>query len=162
MNAGGRYGQAGEMIEQVTLIRSDGAVETRPARACEFAYRHSNLMDVVIIETEFEFASGDAEALLHEHQRIWKEKHAEQPPMSLRSAGCIFKNPAGDAAGRLVDACGLKGHRIGGAEISPRHANFILAHPDARASDVIHLAQHAKERVLTQFGIELEFEVEIW
>lgn len=162
MNAGGKYGYVSEFVQRVDFLTAEGRRETRSAAECEFAYRRSNLADGIVLSVDLAFESGDATALRAEYQRIWKEKHAEQPPMSLRSAGCIFKNPPDHAAGKLIDQCGLKGFRIGGAEISPRHANFILAHPDATASDVITLAAHAKERVQTQFGIELEFEVEIW
>lgn len=162
MNAGGRYGSVAEFVQSVDYLSPQGQQQTKTAEECDFSYRRSNLGDGIVLSVAMRFEPGDKESLTKEHQRIWKEKSVEQPPMALRSAGCIFKNPHGDAAGRLIDACGLKGHRIRGAEISNRHANFILAHPDARASDVIELATYAKDRVQSEFGIPLEFEVEIW
>jgi UDP-N-acetylmuramate dehydrogenase len=89
--------------------------------------------------------------------RRWRREHQ---PLSLPSAGSVFRNPPGDSAGRLIDACGLKGRRVGGAEISPMHANFIVNGGGALAAEVKALAELARSAVAERFGIDLEFEVQ--
>ncbi|NUQ50633.1 MAG: UDP-N-acetylenolpyruvoylglucosamine reductase, partial [Phycisphaerae bacterium] len=96
------------------------------------------------------------------HSAIWKEKAAAQPPLSVRSAGCVFKNPPGQRAGKLLDEAGVKGLRVGGAQVSERHANFIVVHEGARAQDVLDLAEMARQRVLMHAGVELELELDVW
>ncbi len=88
-------------------------------------------------------------------------KKATQP-LSFQSAGCIFKNPRGMSAGWLIDQAGLKGTRVGEAEFSDRHANFIVTHPGATSKDVHRLIELARAKVSEQFGVDLELEVQIW
>jgi UDP-N-acetylmuramate dehydrogenase len=128
----------------------------------EFAYRRTSLKGCIVLGVTLALKRGDAERALARHHEIWNEKYASQPPLAVRSAGCIFKNPPKDAAGRLLEQAGLKGTRVGQAEISTRHANFIIAHDGATAEDVLNLIQFAKERVRQTTGVELEPEVEIW
>ena len=162
MNAGGRYGEICQFVEQVTLVTETGEIITRAADQLDFAYRRSNIGRQIVASVTLKLAPGDATAALARHQEIWKEKYASQPPMAARTSGCIFKNPAESPAGRLIDEAGLKGTRVGGAEISTRHANFIVAQDGATAADVLNLMALAKERVRQATGIELEPEVEIW
>ncbi|MBV8316045.1 MAG: UDP-N-acetylenolpyruvoylglucosamine reductase, partial [Planctomycetaceae bacterium] len=87
----------------------------------------------------------------------------ENQPYGHQSSGCIFKNPTTDlSAGMLIEQAGLKGTRFGGAEVSDRHANFIVAQPGASASDVLHLIDQIRQRVWQQFGYELELQIQIW
>jgi UDP-N-acetylmuramate dehydrogenase len=88
-------------------------------------------------------------------------KKATQP-LSFQSAGCIFKNPRGLSAGSLIEQAGLKGIRVGQAEISDRHANFIVTHPNAKSDDVLRLIDLARSRIAEQFGVDLELEIKIW
>jgi len=162
MNAGGRYGEIREFIRELSLLTPDAEIVDKPASEIDFAYRHTNLAGAIVLGAAFALEPGDVEAARRRHQEIWRAKYATQPPMAARSSGCIFKNPPGDAAGRLLDETGLKGTRVGGAEISTRHANFIVAGDDATAADVLNLIQLAKERVREATGIELQPEVEIW
>lgn len=162
MNAGGRYGSIGQYVRDVRLMGPDGRVRLRTAEELGFEYRSSKLDGGVVTAATFELTPGDPHAALERFSRIWNEKHASQPAVSAKSAGCVFKNPAGHAAGALIDQAGLKGHRRGGAEISTRHANFIVAHAGAKAQDVVDLIVLAKDRVRSETGIELELEVEIW
>jgi UDP-N-acetylmuramate dehydrogenase len=162
MNAGGRYGCVADVVREVRVMLRDGAIETRPQAACGFAYRDSALRDGIVLAASLVLAPGDPARLLGRFREIWASKSGEQPAVAARSAGCLFKNPPGAAAGRLIDEAGLKGHRCGGAEISRRHANFVVAHPGAAAQDVIDLISIARERVLEGTGIELQLEVEIW
>jgi UDP-N-acetylmuramate dehydrogenase len=162
MNAGGRHGSIAQYVEAVQVMGTDGAVGTRSAADVGFGYRTTKLDGSVVTGATFRLESGDADAARARYREIWNEKYATQPPVSAKSAGCIFKNPPGQAAGRLIDQAGLKGTRRGGAEISTRHANFILAYPGAKAQDVLDLIELAKERVQRDAGIALELEVEIW
>jgi len=88
----------------------------------------------------------------------WRHEHQ---PIDKKTAGCIFKNPLGDYAGRLIESAGLKGKRIGGAGISEKHANFIVNHGNATFVDVFSLIELARQRVFEMFGIKLELEIEI-
>lgn len=162
MNAGGRYGAISQFVREVRLLDTDGVLVTRGAGALDFAYRQSNLAGRIVVSVTLTLHFGDADAALARHREIWNEKYETQPPLAARSSGCVFKNPAGHAAGRLLDQAGLKGVRVGGAEISTQHANFIVAHDGATADDVLHLIEFAKQRVREDTGIELESEVEIW
>jgi UDP-N-acetylmuramate dehydrogenase len=89
--------------------------------------------------------------------RVWRREHQ---PLGLPSAGSVFRNPPGDSAGRLIDACGLKGRRVGGAEISAKHANFIVNIGGATAADIRALAEAARVDVERRFGTKLEYEVQ--
>ena len=91
----------------------------------------------------------------------WIAKKSVQP-LSSQSAGCVFKNPRGQRAGQLIEQAGMKGTRVGGAEISERHANFIVTHPGAKSSDVIRLIDLIRSKIAEQFGVHLEPEIKIW
>jgi UDP-N-acetylmuramate dehydrogenase len=162
MNAGGRHGEIGRFVRQVRVLDSDGQVVTRVADQIGFAYRHTNLADCVVLDVTLKLQHGDGRRALMRYRDILAERQRSQPPPTARSAGCVFKNPPQHYAGRLLDEAGLKGVRIGGAEISTQHANFILAYDDATADDVLDLIELAKQRVWEAMGIELEPEVEIW
>lgn len=162
MNAGGKYGETGALVREARVLESDGTVRTRSREQIGFGYRVTKLAGAVVLSVVYELEPGDADAATQRHREIWNEKYATQPALAQRSAGCIFKNPPGRAAGRLLDEAGLKGVRVGGAEISPRHANFIVAHEGARASDVLDLIALARDRVWNRTGIQLETEIEIW
>jgi len=162
MNAGGRGGEIGEFIRDVRVLDPKGQLVTRTASEVGFAYRHTALDDCIVLGVTLALRRGDAERALRRHREIWDEKYGSQPSLAARSAGCIFKNPPGKSAGRLLDEAGLKGERVGGAEISTRHANFIVAHDNATAADVLNLIALAKERVQQTTGLELQPEVVIW
>lgn len=162
MNAGGKYGQIADVVSGVEVVTADGAVETWPRDRLEFGYRRSNLAGHIVVGATLALPPGDRAGLLAEHRRVWQEKATDQPPVGARSAGCIFKNPRENPAGLLLDQAGLKGTRVRGAEISPRHANFIVAYQDATAQDVLDLIALAKDRVRERHGVELESEVDLW
>jgi UDP-N-acetylmuramate dehydrogenase len=162
MNAGGKYGNIAQYTRDVRLMDQAGQIMARPAAEVGFSYRHTNLAGFVVLGATFGLQSGEREAAVRHFQSVWKEKSATQAALGERSAGCVFKNPPGEFAGRLVDAAGLKGFSIGGAQISPKHANFVVAREGATAQNVIDLITLARERVRQNTGIELELEVEIW
>lgn len=162
MNAGGKYGSIGTYVQRVRLASPDGRIEERTAERMGFAYRHTDVGRAVVTRVELRLEPGDRDEIMQRFRRIWNEKYASQPTVSARSCGCIFKNPPGHSAGRLIDEQGLKGACVGGAEISPRHANFIVAREGARAQDVLDLIALARDKVRAATGIELELEVEVW
>jgi UDP-N-acetylmuramate dehydrogenase len=162
MNAGGKHGYLAQFVTSASLMTPAGDVQVRSNSELGFGYRSTRLDGAIVLEATLVLTPGDVSAAMERFREIWNEKYATQPPVSAKSAGCIFKNPPGHAAGRLVDEAGLKGVRRGQAEISPRHANFIMAYPGARAADVLDLIALAQQRVRARTGIELEPEVDIW
>lgn len=162
MNAGGRHGCIADFVRRVRVLGPDGQVRDRSSQDVGFAYRHSRLDGCIVLSAELELQPGDPAELAERHRAIWNEKYLTQPPLAQRSSGCVFKNPPGQAAGRLVDQAGLKGVTCGGAQISPKHANFVVASAGATAQNVLDLIALAKDRVWNQAGVELQLEVEIW
>jgi UDP-N-acetylmuramate dehydrogenase len=160
-NAGGRGGDIGQWTSRATVMTRNGEVIQRERDDLVFAYRQSSLDELIILEAEFELERDDPEELTKRMQKQWIMKKASQP-LGHQSAGCIFKNPRGMSAGMLIDQAGLKGTRIGGAEVSDRHANFIVADPGATSDDVLRLIEVVRSRVSERLGIDLETEIEIW
>jgi len=161
MNAGGAFGDIGNMVESVDLMDSDGVGFTRLRGELVFGYRHTNISAKVILGAQFRLMPDDPRRILNQVKRIWIYKKNTQP-LWVRSAGCIFKNPRGLSAGALIDKSGLKGRRTGGAQVSDRHANFIIADPGTRASDVLKLINIIREDVYKRWEVYLELEVEVW
>jgi UDP-N-acetylmuramate dehydrogenase len=162
MNAGGRHGEIATWVETVDVLDGAGRVRRIPAGDMGFSYRGTTLQGGIVLGARLRLAPGERESALRRYRAIWNEKAASQPAVGERSAGCIFKNPPGQAAGRLLDEAGLKGARIGDAEISARHANFIVAGPQAKAQHVLDLIALARDRVWNRSGVRLELEVELW
>lgn len=160
-NAGGKSGDIGQFVKQVKVLTSSGDVFTRKEDELLFAYRQSSLNELTILEAEFELHPEDPEEITRRMRKLWIMKKATQP-LTFQSAGCIFKNPRGIHAGMLIDQAGLKGTRIGNAEISDRHANFVIAHKGASSNDVLRLIDLARSKVTEQFGVDLEVEIKIW
>ncbi len=161
MNAGGRYGEIAEVVEEVCMVDSTGRVHARRRDELAFGYRSSNIGGDVVVSACFRLRQSDAALTLAEFRRIWAEKKESQP-MAERSAGCIFKNPSGCSAGALIDAAGLKGSARGGASVSTRHANFIVTRPEARSADVLEVIDHVRDVVACRYGIGLELEIDVW
>jgi UDP-N-acetylmuramate dehydrogenase len=160
-NAGSRGGDIGQWTCQATVMTRAGEVIERSREELIFAYRESSLDDLVILSAKFELESEDPEVLTKRMQKQWIVKKASQP-LGHQSAGCIFKNPRGMSAGMLIEQVGLKGTRVGQAEVSDRHANFIVAEQGATSDDVLRLIEQMRERVSERLGIELETEIEVW
>lgn len=166
MNAGGRFGTVSDALTAVRLIDGDGNVREHQVQPGDLGYRRTIfdgcLVTGAVFRRDDRITRAEA-ARLYEEAMEWKR--ATQP-MSAKSAGCIFKNPDGPdgprSAGRLIDEAGLKGHELGGARISPVHANFIENLGGATALDVQELIDLVRERVRTRFGVELELEVRSW
>ena len=160
-NAGAHGGDIGQWTVQATVVTDTGEVCQRQREDLVFAYRRSSLDEVAILEATFELEQEDPRELSKRLQKLWIVKKANQP-MGHQSAGCVFKNPRGMSAGELVEDAGLKGTRIGGAVVSDRHANFIIAEPDCTTQDVIRLIDVVRDQVRDRLDVELELELEIW
>jgi UDP-N-acetylmuramate dehydrogenase len=162
MNCGGRFGEIGRSVHSVRVISPNGETYQREHDDLAFDYRQSGLRGDWVTRAEFRLRQRDAQELVQRFREIWMFKQNTQPPLGAHSAGCIFRNPNGRPAGMLIEQAGLKGTRLGGAYVSERHANFILADRGSKAADVIGLIGMVADRVEQQFGIRLEPEVEIW
>ncbi len=161
MNAGGAWGFVAERIVGVTLIDERGELRDISSAECGFGYRTSGLDRCVVVEVRFELPAVDAAAYRADVERIHDRKSATQP-LDRPSAGCVFKNPTGDSAGRLVDLCGLKGSARGAAAVSEVHGNFVVNRGGARAADVLSLIDDVREAVVQRTGVVLDLEVEVW
>ncbi len=161
MNAGGLFGDIGNIIETVEVMGLDGVPFTRTRDDLIFGYRSTNITSRFILGATFRVAEDDPARILPQVKEIWFHKKNSQP-LGSRNAGCIFKNPRGLSAGALIDQAGLKGVRVGGAVVSEKHANFILADKGARASDVLKLINRIREAVYNRFEVYLELELEVW
>jgi len=171
-NAGAHGSDVASVLESVDVLRADGTERTDPADSLDLAYRDSRFKHAagegsaagrgaaeVILAATFRLVPDDDAAIKARMDEIrrWRREHQ---PLSLPSAGSVFRNPPGDSAGRLIDACGLKGRRVGGAEVSRKHANFLVNAAGASASDVRGLAETVRAEVARQFGTKLEYEVQ--
>ncbi|MEI8017978.1 MAG: UDP-N-acetylmuramate dehydrogenase [Schlesneria sp.] len=160
-NSGGRLGEISQLVSSVTGLTSLGERVIRGKDELTFDYRQSNLNELIMIEAEFELRRDDPDAIAQMLKMNWIAKKSVQP-LSSQSAGCVFKNPRGQRAGLLIEQAGLKGTRVGGAEISDRHANFIVTHPGAKSSDVMRLIDLTRSKISEQFGVHLEPEIKFW
>ncbi len=161
MNAGGSFGDIGNVVEAVTLMDSDGVQYTRSRGELVFSYRHTNITSKVILGAELRLSADDPRRILDQVKQIWIYKKNTQP-LGSRNAGCVFKNPRQLSAGAMIDKAGLKGRRVGGAHVSEKHANFIIADANTHASDVLKLINIIRETVYKRFEVYLELEIEVW
>ena len=166
MNAGGRPGDVGDVVASVRVMNADGTARDVPAAEVGFAYRHTTLDPPLIVGATFALAPGDAAELTGRYRTLYAKKRDSQP-MGDKSAGCCFRNPPADAAdgrtaGQLIDRAGLKGFRVGGAEVSPQHANFVTAAPGSTTADVLAVMDHVEATVETATGVRLRREVVFW
>lgn len=160
MNAGIPEGTVSDVVTQVQALTFDGKFITLKADECRFDYRSSRFQQERLIVIEGEFALGrgkswDGEELLR--------RRKERQPLGMPSPGCVFRNPVGvgATAGQLLDRSGLKGYRVGGARISPKHANFIVNEGGATSRDVLQLIDIARSVVLKYWGVELKLELAV-
>ena len=170
MNAGGSFGQIGDVIARVRVMENDGRTTDLLRDRLAFEYRRTNITAPIILEAEFELARADADQLTARVKEVFDYKKHSQP-MAANSPGCAYKNPRSlpaaaahlpASAGAIIDAAGLKGYRVGAAVVSDRHANFIVAEPGATAGDVLAVLEHIERTVQEKFGITLEREVVCW
>jgi len=156
MNAGCHGSDTSEWLVTARVIDLEsGRVSARDPAALDLSYRHSNLTDgEFVVAARYRTVPVDRQIGEERIREITRWRREHQPGGTL-NAGSVFKNPPGDSAGRIIDAAGLKGTRIGGAEVSSRHANFFVAHPGATARDVRDLVAEVRRRVRESTGIDL-------
>jgi UDP-N-acetylmuramate dehydrogenase len=161
MNAGGKFGDIGAAVESVTLMDNEGGIYEMSKPELVFDYRTTNITANIIIEAKMQLVAADPDHLLKTTKEIWIYKKNSQP-LTNKNAGCVFKNPRGLSAGAMIDRAGLKNLKIGGAEVSDKHANFIVTHEGCLASDIKRLIEAVQQRVKESCDIELEMEIEVW
>lgn len=169
MNAGCHGAEWSEVITRVTVADARGTVTVRERSEIPFRYRWSGLDHVMVLEVDVELRPEDGHRLTEEVNELFRWRQ-EGTPFNQPCCGSTFKNPGGVSgvveggprtAGQLIEAAGLKGHRIGGIEVSPKHANYFVNTGGGTAADVRALIAHAKQVVRERFGVELETEVKL-
>ncbi|HXA56652.1 MAG TPA: UDP-N-acetylmuramate dehydrogenase [Candidatus Acidoferrum sp.] len=163
MNAGAYGTQIGPHVREVELYReSTGQIEILRGDDIRFDYRHTSFAPGdIMLRVKLELPSKPYKEIIA-GIRVCNEKRRSSQPLNQKSAGCIFKNPQGGSAGRMIDELGLKGHRVGDAMVSDRHANFFVNTGTASSADMMKLIDHVRERVRAAFGVDLENEVIFW
>ncbi len=161
MNAGAWGRSISELVVSVTIMDRRGRVRVLNRSRIAFKYRASGLERFIVLEASLRLKKGrkkDCVLKIRDYLSRRRDRHDASRP----NAGCVFRNPQGDSAGRLIELCGLKGKRIGAAVVSDKHANFILNCRNARASDVLRLMDLIKRTVKRRFGAQLRPEIKIW
>lgn len=164
MNAGAHGGETWQQVEAVQLLDRRGQLSWSLRENWDISYRHAQPKDAAteawFVAARLRFAEGDAEASMAAIRQLQAHRAATQP-LDQRSCGSVFRNPEGDYSARLIESCGLKGKRIGGAEVSTKHANFIVNAAQATAADIEALICHVQGAVKTQTGVLLQPEVRV-
>ena len=161
MNAGCHGAEFAEVVTEVTVMDAAGKTKTLARRQISYKYRSSNLGDVVILEAKLGLAEEPPAKLKEIQGRLLRWRKAGTP-FDQPCAGSTFRNPSGTkTAGMLIDEVGLKGHRVGGAQVSPMHANYFVNTGNATAADVLKLIDHVRKTVAKRAGVELELEVKV-
>ncbi len=159
MNAGAYGREIKDIVKSVLTLNYDGREEIFPRNKLNFSYRHSilQLKPLIAVEATLKLTPGNREEILAEMQTL-KEKRKAQQPLSLPSAGSTFKRPPGYYAGPLIEKAGMKGTRVGDAQVSQKHAGFIVNMGNATANDILKLITIIQDRVYTANGVKLEVE----
>jgi UDP-N-acetylmuramate dehydrogenase len=158
-SAGDRSGEIGQYLRRAEVVDSSGQIQTRDRD--ELTYASDSHDDLVLLTAEFELDSDVPDAIVKRMRKAWIQRKRHQP-FSFQAACRVFKNPRGLSAAALITQAGLAGTKVGGAEVSERDANYIIAHPGATSRDVLRLIDLIHSRVLERFNTELELEVALW
>ena len=160
MNAGTRLGEMKESVKAVRIVTPIGAVIDCPAEKIEFSYRRAKLPPGIVVGVWLQLKPGvraDIEKVVKDYLHYRRDTQ----PLALPSAGCVFKNPPNDSAGRVVESAGLKGAHVGDAQVSDKHANFIVNQGKATAKDVLSLIRKVRAQVARKTGVKLELELKL-
>jgi UDP-N-acetylmuramate dehydrogenase len=160
-NAGDRAGDIGQFVLRVEVLDGRGEVQVRDRDELRFGDHASNLDDPVLLSAEFALEPDSPDAIVKRMRRAWILRKAAQPA-AFQAAGRVFKNPRGLNATGLLEKAGLKGTKVGGAEVSDRDPNYILVHPGATARDVLRLMELMKAKVAESVHVSLEQELTVW
>jgi UDP-N-acetylmuramate dehydrogenase len=161
MNAGTRDGETFDLLASLTVVDPDGRIEVRGPENFDQRYRDGGLHDAIVLSATFALVPDDPQAIFERFSASLKKRNATQP-VSQRSVGCVFRNPPGDAAGRLIEAAGCKTIKVGAVEVSGLHANYFINTGSGTAADFLALMAQVRARVRDKFGIDLEPEVKLW
>lgn len=163
INAGAHGGDMAQIVSAATVVWADGAEQELGRAEIGFGYRTSRLQGSsgIVVEAVMDLTTADPAGLLARIQHYLERRRTTQP-LLLPNAGSVFMNPPGNYAARLIEEAGLKGLREGGAQVSEKHANFIVNQGEAEAKDVLTLMNRVRATVLERFGVRLEPEVKIW
>lgn len=163
MNAGAYGGEIAQVAEETTILSMDGTMHVLSGSEQAFGYRESAFahMDCIVVKTVFRLRAGVREEIQEKMQELMAKRRASQP-LELPSAGSTFKRPAGAYAGALIEASGLKGKGVGGAQVSSKHAGFVVNFDHASAADILKTIEMVQEKVRQNSGFWLEPEVRIW
>jgi UDP-N-acetylmuramate dehydrogenase len=157
MNAGAHGGETADHLVEVEVLR-DGQVQVVKKAEAQFAYRQSSFAHDIVLSASFRLSKGNKEELMSRRREFILKRNVTQP-LNLPNSGSMFKNPPGTYAAKLIEQAGLKGKRVGNAQISEKHGNFIVNLGGAKASDVMTLVDLARRTVHQNTGILLELEV---
>jgi UDP-N-acetylmuramate dehydrogenase len=161
MNAGTYLGEFTNVTRQVTSVDAQGELKLRDHDACGFVYRGSAIPpDELVVEGALELRPRPR-AEIEAEVRSLRDRRRAREPHGVPNAGSIFKNPPSDYAGRLIEAAGLKGRQIGGAQVSPVHANWLVNTGGASCSDMLALIAEVQQEVMQKFGVHLDLEVKV-
>lgn len=162
MNAGAYGGEIKDILESAEVLAPDGRIRTCTADDLKLSYRHSILDENggIVLSASFRLQKGDKEEILRQMSGL-AAKRREKQPLEYPSAGSTFKRPEGYFAGKLIMDAGLKGFRVGGAEVSEKHAGFVINRGGATAADIEELIHRVQETVFEKYGVKLEPEVKI-
>ena len=162
MNAGAYGGEMAQVLVSVTALDLGGSIQTIPAESCGLGYRKSIFSDGqrLVLEARFQLSSGDPAAIRARMDEL-AARRKEKQPLEYPSAGSMFKRPEGYFAAALIDQCGLKGFAVGGAQVSEKHAGFVVNRGGATCADVLELVRQVQARVQEQTGVALEMEVKV-
>lgn len=160
MNAGAYDGEMAQVVTAVTCLRADGRVEQ--AEEFDFGYRHSAFSDGsrMILSAQMRLVPGDPAQITARMDELAARRRDKQP-LEYPSAGSMFKRPVGYFAAALIDQCGLKGLQVGGAQVSEKHAGFVVNRGGATCADVMDLVEQVRQRVRSETGVSLEMEVKL-
>lgn len=162
MNAGAYGSEMKQVLKTVTVLTRDGHVEKIPAEKLELGYRTSAIPreGYLVLEAEMELVGGVPEEIKAQMDEL-AFKRKEKQPLEYPSAGSTFKRPEGFFAGKLIEDAGLKGFSVGGAQVSEKHAGFVINQGDAKAADIYNLCKAVEQKIMEQFGVKLEMEVKL-
>jgi UDP-N-acetylmuramate dehydrogenase len=160
-NASDRSVEIGQLVHAIEVLDAQGNSQTRERDELRFAYGSCNLDDPVLVAAEFDLDKDQDKAIIKRMRKSWILRKAAQP-FSFQAAARMFKNPAGLSASGLIEQAGLVGTKVGGAQVSDRDANYLVAEPGTSARDVLRLIELVRSRVEERFQLELELELSVW
>ena len=163
MNAGAYDGEFKDVAVSVSCLFPDGTVREIPAEKADWSYRHSMMSDkgLVVLGATLQLAAGDKDEIRAKMDDLSQRRSSKQP-LEMASAGSTFKRPEGYFAGKLIQDSGMQGHSVGDAQVSTKHAGFVVNTGNASAADVLQVIRDVQAAVADQFGVTLETEVRMW